>query len=189
MTPETGRSWRRVLRTLVLLWLLGSLVVAAPFVLRKAVRQRAMRAWEIKRHELLAASEHARPILRSLEAYRADHDTYPPSLHALVPEYLDNIPSPVPPLEGEWQYETWPHWGRSIFIEQAEPSEPFRPEYSEDAEPVYGIHANVQHDYCPKSIGGYSFGDRFAYRTDHKYPRYALGGVLEGIGDWAYYHE
>ncbi len=131
--------------------------------------QRDRREWQRKRQELLTAVSRSESLLRALEAYRADHDVYPASLPPLSRRYLKAIPKPGLPFEGDWQYERGP--GGS-----GDPR-------------VFELYVVVPRNYDPLVRGWVHFDDCFAYRSDAQYPREAHGGVLERIGDWAYYHE
>ena len=47
--------------------------------------------------------ERAQPIIHAIDAYRAAHPDEPDSLNDLIPEYLDELPSPL--VGGQkWQY-------------------------------------------------------------------------------------
>jgi hypothetical protein len=42
--------------------------------------------------EASAGRELYQPVIEALEAYKADHESYPTSLRELIPDYLDEIP-------------------------------------------------------------------------------------------------
>jgi len=47
--------------------------------------------------------ERAQPIIKAIDAYRKDHPDEPDSLDDLIPEYLDELPSPL--VGGrKWEY-------------------------------------------------------------------------------------
>ena len=168
-----------------------ALTICGALVLFGVLGRGARRAWDVKRQELLVAARRAQPILDALEAYRGEHGRYPGVLRDLEPRYLDTIPAPGEPFIGEWHYRPGLYWmGEGTDATHNAGARTQRLD-DEDAaeESVYLLFAEVPMEYCPVMIGGLHFRDRFAYRPDRRYPENALGGVLERVGDWAYYHE
>jgi hypothetical protein len=125
------------------------------------------RVWQERKQALLQVRQEAQPILAALEAYHRDHGHYPSSLERLCPAYLPRISLPTLPGYGTfgkaWEYR-----------------------WSDTCAP-YELVLAVPPDFCPRC--SLSFGDCFVYSPTGDYPRFAYGGALERIEDWAYYHE
>lgn len=50
------------------------------------------------------AAERAARVVRAVEAYAHDSGSYPPSLEALVPQYLPEVPKAKPTMTGDFRY-------------------------------------------------------------------------------------
>jgi hypothetical protein len=48
----------------------------------------------IQHHQVERSQELAEPIIAALEVYRTEHGRYPGRLQALVPDYLEDLPTP-----------------------------------------------------------------------------------------------
>ena len=172
---EPGQSGRRQrLATAATTVLLAALLlVGLPWLIWWQMTAKFVRAWEQeKRPALAAAAEAAQPLIDALGRYRADHGRYPDELAALVPDYLDAIPAPRPPLRGDWRYAPLDDGREFILI-------------GEPAMNYYGVPIQA-----PTSA------EQLAYEPDGRYEHdpwdLAMGGrrerePLDRIGAWAYY--
>jgi hypothetical protein len=134
------------------------------------------REWATERRaELEFTMRQARPIIKAIKSYVADQKTAPKSLQALMPKYLKLLPKPGSASHGSW------HLG------------PYDQEYGSDPRSTlsggWSLGIAMRQDFCPKHPGLMSFGDYFVYHPSGQYPKYGYRGVMERIGDWAYYHE
>jgi hypothetical protein len=99
VAPDATRGVR--LRRLFLsVCLLGGLVLLWPAF----PMARGLRTWSSQRI-LRAVPREAAPLVAALERYREDHEEYPPSLQALVPTHLDEIPASPIGVDREFDYE------------------------------------------------------------------------------------
>ena len=106
----------------------------------------------------------AAPVIEAILQYSRDHGAPPPSLEAVVPRYLKQLPDAGPIAENGWHYTM-----------------------EEDADAGgWSLLVWVRDEYSPNVLG---FGDRFVFRPSGKYPKYAYGGVLVLFGRWGYYIE
>jgi len=139
--------------------------------------------WQRHREAISHAITEVQPLLSALEAYRADHGSYPSALDDLVPDYLPAIPEP--PFDfpvDEWQYVSGREEVRDWAWEAATNEAPL-----ELPEQVYSLWVWVPSGYIPLSG---MFSDALVYHSHGEYARFAYGGVLmERIDGWAYYHE
>lgn len=86
-------AWRR--QQQVVLWRAGAAVVW--FALPVSVV-------DTNRWLNTRAAERASQVVRAVEAYQRREASYPPSLEALVPEYLPEVPQAKPTVSGEFRY-------------------------------------------------------------------------------------
>jgi hypothetical protein len=100
------------------------------------------------------------PLVEAIKSYEEAEGGAPPSLGALMPEYIANIP--------QTQIEAYPDLL-----------------YSKG---MSGKGDNPWMLTVPTPLGGFNW-DEFLYLPNGDYPKYNYGGGLERIGDWAYVHE
>jgi hypothetical protein len=146
--PET-RLWAgRILLTAVM-----ALTVAIPLMpLAGTVRMRGF-------HQLAFRSA---PLVHALAAYTTDHGNPPETLNALIPDYIQKIPSTGMGAYPAYQYAAGDEarkWNDNPWVLSVETSR------------------------------GFLNWDRFIYFPMQNYPATGYGGSLERIGEWAYVHE
>jgi hypothetical protein len=105
-------------------------------------------------------AERSRPFVAAIHSYERKYGVPPPSLDALVPEFLSTIPKTGMAAYPEYRFH--------------------RPASNYDGNP-WAITV-----FTPS--GGINF-DQFMYFPLTNYPEVGYGGRLERIGDWAYVHE
>jgi hypothetical protein len=146
--PQT-RLWAgRILLTVVM-----ALTVAIPLMpLAGTVRMRGF-------HQLASRSA---PLAHALAAYTTDHGSPPETLNALIPDYIQEIPSTGMGAYPTYQYVAGDEarkWNDNPWVLFVETSR------------------------------GLLNWDMFIYFPMQKYPATGYGGSLELIGEWAYVHE
>ena len=147
---------RRAGRASALAWLLAAvtyLVLAvAGLLLGNGVRR-----WGFDRLALRSA-----PLVAAIKSYETEHRKPPPTLEALVPAYLPQVPR-----TGIMAYPRY--------------------EYHTGAEAM-AFDNNPWVLVIPTPSGGINF-DQFMYFPLQNYPQQGYGGSLERVRDWAYVHE
>ncbi len=176
MSDGEGTRWARQCVTQALM--LGALLlilVAAGAILWWRTTSEQWREWrEEKRPALAAAAAKAQPIIDALETYHRDHGRYPGELQALVPEYLEAIAEPPPPLRYGWEY--YPLAGGEEFMLFATP----RQNYS-GVMPMPPSNAEF---LVYESDGTYTVHPLNAGQTWGTPPEYE---PWDRFGEWAYY--
>jgi len=114
---------------------------------------------ELRMYGFELAAVRAEPMIGAIEEYTRDHGQPPGKLSALVPNYLNELPTKLPPLE--------------IVTDSKELGE-----YGDN---TWALTALVSR--------GLLNWDRFIYFPNQAYPERGFGGGLERIGGWAYVHE
>jgi len=133
------------------------------------------------RRELLQATiRSARPVIEAIRRYERERRAPPPTLDALVPDFLDALPLPGGPAAGGWEYWADVPGGR---VEGGR----WHRVRLESSAGGWALGIAVRKDFVPRFP--YNLGDYFIYHPSGSYPRSAYGGVLERVGDWGYYHE
>ncbi|MFT5081644.1 MAG: hypothetical protein ACI84E_002310, partial [Planctomycetota bacterium] len=100
------------------------------------------------------------PLVEAIKSYEDAVGYAPPNLGALTPKYIAKIPQTQLQVYPDLDYRKRPT----------------------------GKGDNAWMLIVPTSIGFLNW-DQFLYLPNGDYPRYAYGGGLELIGDWAYVHE
>lgn len=147
----------------------------APLLSWWLITSRDWREWRVEKlPRIEAAARSARPIIDALRACRAEHGQYPQTLEELVPEYLDAVPTPPPPIREGWVYV--PLEEREKFMLWGSPGQnysgvlPMPPSNAEfltyESDGTYGLH--------PLNAGA-------EWATAQGYEPW------QRIGDWAYY--
>ncbi|MEW5883939.1 MAG: hypothetical protein AB1725_06920 [Armatimonadota bacterium] len=154
-------------------------MVAALVLLVGVCGRREQQASE-QREQLQATIRSAAPLIQAIRKYEELRGAPPPSLDALVPEFLDALPQPAGPAEGGWEYWADVPGGRKEGGKwhrvQLEPSAG-----------GWALGIAVRKEFRPRFL--YNLGDYFLYHPSGHYPRTAYGGVLERVGEWGYYFE
>lgn len=102
-------------------------------------------------------------LVHAINRFESKYAHPPPTLEALVPEFLAVVPSTGMPAYPDWRYVL-----------------------GEDARERYSGNPWVLYMDC--SSGFINF-DMFLYFPNQNYPESGYGGWLERIGNWAYVHE
>jgi hypothetical protein len=102
------------------------------------------------------------PLVQAIRAYEAQHGQPPPSLAALVPDFLSAVPNTGMGAYPDYKYYT--------------------------GEEAARYDGNSWILVIPTSRGVLNW-DSFMYFPLQNYPKTGYGGVLERIEDWAYVHE
>jgi hypothetical protein len=142
----------------VLVLLLG--VFAASF----ALSQRQNKREQMRATALPVTIKQAQPIIRAIKRYRREKRTFPPSLRALVPTYIGQIPAAGPVAKDGWHYRVTPDWQSG----------------------GWSLGVRVRDEYSPNIVG---FGDTFVFHPSSTYPNLAYGGALIPLDRWGYYVE
>ena len=116
----------------------------------------------IKRTALNQVMVRAEPLIAAIRKYEAASGLSPADLGVLVPGYLAAVPTPGIGTSSEFYYRR--------------------------ASPDDGSEGNPWMLIVRPPVIGMGF-DRFFYLPNQNYPERGWGGVLERIGNWAYYHE
>lgn len=116
-------------------------------------------AWMLRRAGFALAAERAAPLVAAVERHYAETGAPPVQLDALVPRFLDALPSGLPPL----RIQTGP-----------------------DVQRRYRGNAWVLVADVPTGVLNW---DEFVYFPNGDYPVRGHGGWFERIGGWAYLHE
>lgn len=114
---------------------------------------------ELRQLGFSLAAERAAPLVDAIQRFEAANQAPPRALGALVPNYLPQLPSRLPPVE---------------LITDA------------DAERNY--YGNSWALVADVGTGLLNW-DRFVYLPKQNYPQYGPSGWYQRVGDWAYYHE
>ena len=152
-------------------------LITLPFALRSRTRQAAiavlvvvgglilcfiparLAAYRLRMLGFSLAASRAQPLVQAIKRHVADHGRPPDGLLALIPRYIDRIPSGLPELE---------------FVT------------GERARKGYGGNEWALYAVVPTGVLNW---DQFLYLPDQRYPEVGYGGWLERVGDWAYVHE
>lgn len=117
---------------------------------------------QIRNGAFHSLAERSAPLVAAIKRYENDHGMPPPSLSALVPDYLTEIPDTGIMAYPAYTYETGTraesHEGNPWLLRVSTPS------------------------------GGINF-DQFLYFPMQNYPQRGYGGSFQRIRDWAYLHE
>ena len=116
----------------------------------------------VRDHAFHQLAERSQPLVSALEAYQAQEGSLPPSLEALVPKYLADVPNTQMGAYPEYEY------------------------YVGQEAMQYDSNPWVLVIQTPS--GGINW-DMFMYFPLQNYPQSGYGGSLELIGKWAYVHE
>ena len=114
---------------------------------------------ELRMYGFALAAERAEPMIEAIEEFTRDEGHPPDELSALVPTYIVELPTKLPPLDIVTDSEKLAEYGNN----------------------PWALSALVSR--------GLSNWDRFIYFPDQEYPERGFGGGLERIGGWAYVHE
>lgn len=88
--------------------MLAAIVVALLIVLGLLFALWGTHVWNRNREALHGQLAQVQPLVAALEAYHQDYAAYPPTLHALVPKYLPEVPAPPFSFQAEWWYSPYP---------------------------------------------------------------------------------
>lgn len=105
------------------------------------------------------AGERAMPVVEAMERCFAATGAVPDTVEALVPQWLDRMPSRIPPLGVLSQATAGGDLGNNR----------------------WALVADVP--------SGFINWDVFVYLPDQQYPARGWGGWLQRLGNWAYVHE
>ena len=105
------------------------------------------------------AGERAMPVVAAMERCFAATGAVPDTVEALVPQWLDRMPSRIPPLRVVTQDAADGYLGNNR----------------------WALMADV-----PSGVINW---DMFLYLSDRQYPARGWGGRLQRLGNWAYVHE
>jgi len=108
-------------------------------------------------------AERSSLLVTAIEQFEQEHSSPPLSLDALVPNYIPVIPTTGMMTYPEYQYHT---------------EDVAKTHYSENAWALTVLTPNA----------GINF-DQMMYLPNQNYPKFAFGGWLERVDDWAYVHE
>ena len=108
-----------------------------------------------------ALAERSSTLVNAIRAYEQMYRAPPPSLNAIVPEFIPSIPVTGMGAHPKYEYLV----GKADFFDQ----NPW----------VLIVFAST----------GFPDFDEFIYYPLQNYPEYRLCNRLELIGDWAYIHE
>lgn len=114
---------------------------------------------ELRMHGFELAAARAEPMIKAIEEYTRDNGQPPRKLSALVPNYLDELPPKLPPVEIVTESKKLEEYGNN----------------------PWALTALVSR--------GLMNWDRFIYLPDQAYPERGLGGAIEQVKSWAYVHE
>lgn len=121
---------------------------------------RGFERYRLAQFERLA--QRADPLVAAVHYYERDHDRPPPSLAALVPDYLEEVPD-----TGIGAYPAFDYLRGDVARVPGDNQ--------------WAIFVDV-----PK---GFSNFDQFVYYPSQTYPGRNEWGYFEPVGDWAYVHE
>jgi hypothetical protein len=116
-------------------------------------------ATSLRSYGFSRATQRAAPLIAAIEKYVEKEGRAPATLQALIPHYLQALPTGLPDLE--------------IIT-------------GDDARKGYYGNEWVLHAVVPSGIINW---DRFLYFPNQLYPEDGYGGWLERIERWAYVHE
>lgn len=116
----------------------------------------------IRHRAFVAMAEHSTPLVEAITAYTHEMGSPPPSLEALVPHYIEKVPT-----TGIRNY----------------PSYKYR--CGSDAASFEG-NPWILYVYCSR---GFLNFDTFYYFPCQNYPDSGYGGTFQRIRDWGYLHE
>jgi hypothetical protein len=116
----------------------------------------------IRLHEFEQLGERSAPLIAALEAFVDDKGVPPPSLVALVPEYLEQVPS-----TGMAAYPDY-----ALLVDNDHTGNAWALRVGATASP-FDLH----------------WFEKFVYLPNGAYDRYEAHGVYKPLGEWAYFYE
>lgn len=114
---------------------------------------------ELRMYGFELAAKRAEPMIEAIEKYTHDNGQPPERLSALVPNYLTELPTKLPPVEIVTDPKKLLEYGNN----------------------PWALTALVSR--------GLMNWDRFVYFPDQAYPERGFGGSIERVRNWAYVHE
>jgi hypothetical protein len=123
----------------------------------------ALRMWFVRQ-----LASRTQPLIAALEAFKEDRGRYPPSLEALVPNYLARVPGTGMMGDPDFRYT------------RVDPADELG---GGPGDPAPGYHLSVGCTWAFLQL------DSMHYRPSRDYPERGWGGTIEEIDGWAYVHE